>query len=84
MTFYTQKRSYSSFENNTRPTDGHDLLQRCVVASKTIAACWILIARMGYDTTLGRHMGQGLANIVLQFQLAEVMVNIEEVAVDDE
>ena len=42
MTFYPQKQPYSSFENNSGPTnrqtdgptDGHDLLQRCVVASK--------------------------------------------------
>ena len=26
MTFYPQKRPYSSFEYNTGPTDGHDLL----------------------------------------------------------
>ena len=34
MTFYSQKRSYSSFENNTGRTDEHNLLQICVVAFK--------------------------------------------------
>ena len=62
MTFHPQNRPYSSFENNTGPTDrrtdgqtdGHDLLQRCVVASKNRHMKSIFLSKSVFDGILGK------------------------------